>query len=340
MPELHRKYGPIVRIGPNHLALDGSIGWPQVYSHRTGKPEFSKFPKFLFKEDEISLLGAEKDVHRRQRRQLGYAFSDSALVEQEGIIMQYVSLLMKRMAEHAEAGKPLNVVKWLNFTTFDIIGDLTFSDTFGNLDGDAYHPLVLNFFRGIRGNALERIMNAYPLLRPYISIMGSEDLKMVKKSKDISDDKALVRMKLGEQPNGSTRKDFMTYMLRKTRDGEVGMTDTEIVVNSNVIIGAGSETTATAMSGFFFYMGKEPAVYMTLAEEIRSTFKSEEEITIRSTAQLPYLQACIDETLRVYPPAAETPPRISPGAEIDSKFVPKGVSNTFRDHMSLILSRP
>jgi cytochrome P450 len=36
--------------------------------------------------------------------------------------------------------------------------------------------------------------------------------------------------------------------------------------------------------------------------EVREAFKSDEEITFKGTAELPYMLACIEETLRMYPP--------------------------------------
>lgn len=323
MPALHRQYGPAVRIGPNHIALDGSIGWPQVYARR---PEFGKYLNYLLVEDHQCLLGAPRDVHRRQRRQLGHAFSDASLAEQERFIKKHVDVFMARMEEHVEAGRDLNIVEWLNFTTFDVVSDLTFSSTFGNLEGSAYHPWVVNFFRAIRGEALLRFIRFYPLMRPIVALVGRRNIKVAYESREDSMTKALERMGLGEKPEGSERKDMTEYMMRKNRDGHPGMSDMETLMNSLILVGAGSETTATALSGFFFYVGTAPEAYRILTGEIRAAFETEEEITMKSAARLPYLQACIDEQLRVYPPAAETPPRVSPGVEIDGRFVPKGVS--------------
>jgi hypothetical protein len=47
---------------------------------------------------------------------------------------------------------------------------------------------------------------------------------------------------------------------------------------------------------------------------------------MRSTAGMPYLHACLEEGLRMYPLAAVTPPRISPGATVSGEYIPKGVS--------------
>lgn len=50
VPELHRRYGPIVRIGPSDLVIDGSIAWPEVWA-RKGKDEFLKPQEFFFPGD-------------------------------------------------------------------------------------------------------------------------------------------------------------------------------------------------------------------------------------------------------------------------------------------------
>ena len=94
-----------------------------------------------------------------------------------------------------------------------------------------------------------------------------------------------------------------------------------------LLVVAGSETTATALSAITYYLCKDEAVYTKLASEIRSTFSSVDGITARTTTErsLPYLQAVIDEGLRLYPPIAAGLPRISPGAVVDSHYVPPGV---------------
>ena len=66
-----------------------------------------------------------------------------------------------------------------------------------------------------------------------------------------------------------------------------------------------------------------------LTEEVRSAFETTKDITFRSAANLPYLDAALKETLRVYPPAAIRLPRRTPadGAVIDGHFVPADASS-------------
>lgn len=324
---LSKKYGPVVRIGPDHLLVDGSVGWPQVFGHRkSGQPEFPKVPGF-FVGNTKSIIVSNRENHRRQRRQLGHAFSEAALFEQQKTIMQYIDLLLDGLSREAEKGVPLDIVRWLNFTTFDIIGDLAFSESFHGLEsGGNYHPWVAIFFELLRGNAAIRFGSAYPRLMPIIKAMvGGERMKSGAEHRRMSREKAENRLKAG-QLSESGRRDFMTYMLKEGKGEGSGMSRDEIMQNSPLLVIAGSETTATALSGFFFYNGTNPDIMETLKREVREAFVDDSEMTIKSVAQLPYLHACIEESLRVYPPVVDTPPRVSPGTEVNGEHVPAGVS--------------
>lgn len=68
-----------MRTGPNNIAVDGSIGWPEVYAHRKGKAEYTKVANYFGPGGEKTLIGATtQEDHRRQRRHLAHAFSESA----------------------------------------------------------------------------------------------------------------------------------------------------------------------------------------------------------------------------------------------------------------------
>lgn len=88
---------------------------------------------------------------------------------------------------------------------------------------------------------------------------------------------------------------------------------------------AGGETTAHSLSSAVYYLLKTPEALEKLQSEVRSRFKSYEEIDATAASQLPYLQAVIHEALRIHPSGAQGFPRISPGVVIDSNYIPAGV---------------
>ena len=106
------------------------------------------------------------------------------------------------------------------------------------------------------------------------------------------------------------------------------MTREEIINNASILIIAGSETTATALSGATYYLLTNPAAYRRVRDEVRTAFARAEDITLHATGQLPYLHAVLEETLRMYPPVPGMLPRRtgSQGNVIDGHFVPPDVS--------------
>jgi len=108
------------------------------------------------------------------------------------------------------------------------------------------------------------------------------------------------------------------------------MTRDEIKATSGILIIAGSETTATLLSGATFLLLTNPSAMVKVVEEVRNNFVHASDITFASvTAQLPYLNACLEESLRLYPPVPSVLPRRTgpEGDIINGRFVPPDVSN-------------
>jgi cytochrome P450 len=91
---------------------------------------------------------------------------------------------------------------------------------------------------------------------------------------------------------------------------------------------AGSETTATLLSGALFLIASRPKVLNRLYDEVRSSFDNANDITLTSVNRLEYMLACLDESLRMYPPVPGNLPRVVPkgGQEIAGHWVAENTS--------------
>ncbi|KAK8001561.1 hypothetical protein PG991_013783 [Apiospora marii] len=320
---LHKKYGPVVRVSPDRVVVDGSVAWP-AFMKRYNE-EFSKIWQF-YGFGPLAILGAGPDAHKRQRRVMAHATSPVALADQEVYLQQQVNKFVDVLGEHADQDKPIDIMLWFNYLTFDIVGELTLGTSLGCLESrDSIHPLVGVVTATTRDNARRMFLTGIPLLGRFIPIatyiLRKKEIDKILDMQRHMDEQAEARIALGTD----TRSDLITYMLRANAENKgKGMSHEEMLVNSRVLLLAGGETTATALSGFAFHITNDPRAYQILADEIRGSFASPDAITIRATSQLPYLCAVIEETLRIYPPAADTPPRVSPGADVGGYYIPKG----------------
>lgn len=72
---------------------------------------------------------------------------------------------------------------------------------------------------------------------------------------------------------------------------------------------------------------ENPETHQLLTKEVRDTFSGYEDIIqVPKLTSLPYLHACIEETLRMLPSNNTGLPRTSPGTMVDGQHIPKGVS--------------
>lgn len=92
---------------------------------------------------------------------------------------------------------------------------------------------------------------------------------------------------------------------------------------------AGSDTTAIALANVMYHLLKNPPVYAKLREELDNALSDKNAIpSYSSVQQLPYLRACLDESLRLVPPLSYGLPRITPpeGAIIAGHWIPGGTT--------------
>jgi cytochrome P450 len=328
---LHDKYGSVVRVSPNELAFNSAQSWDDIYGHRQGRPNMHKDPIHVGSVDPLpgasTLTMADDENHARQRRALAHSFSTKALLEQEEIIQGYVSSFIKNLSRMADSSETLNMVNWLNFTTFDIIGDLAFGEPFGCLELGAFHSWVSLIYETVKVGALEQATRRFA---PAGTWLQSQLVNMIPKNvrqrrRDhltFSKEKVLRRL----ADDKTDHKDFIYYILKQREKHD--LKENEIVLNGALFIVAGSETTANLLSGLIARLIWNPDKYTKLCSEIRDAFTSEDQITYDSTSKLIYLNACLEEGLRIHPPVPTGLLRTVPagGDTIDSHFVPGGTS--------------
>ena len=267
--------------------------------------------------------------------------------------MHFIDLFISRLRDLTHKGQNVDIRTWLNFTTFDITGDLMFAETFESLQDSQLHPWIGMIFKSIRANATLSAIRHFPLLTMLQEAFTPESFRRkLRNSFNLTVEKADRRLL-----KGTARPDFMSAILKNGIIGEIEteksedkqnrmMTRHEIHANSTLyvschlsseysldhanldsIILAGSETTATALSGCMYLLCTNKDVLNRLSQEVRSTFRNDANITSAQCVPLPYLNAVIEETLRVYPPVATHLPRVVPkgGATVAGEFLPEDV---------------
>ncbi len=214
--ELHKAYGPIVRTAPEIISISHPDAMKELRSHRKhGMAEHEKDP-IQFGASRHNIIGANREDHARFRRTMAHAFSAQAMLDQQPLIMTYVDRLLERLSVECAGGtQPLDIVNWFNYATFDIVGDLSFGESFGCLDNATYHPWVSLVFGSLKNIAFVVSVNRYPAIASVLKhfIPKGVATKWAQHNQ-LSREKVKKRLELG-----TTRPDFIEMMTRESKGG-------------------------------------------------------------------------------------------------------------------------
>lgn len=114
---------------------------------------------------------------------------------------------------------------------------------------------------------------------------------------------------------------LFTRLFNPGKDGKEGLTDTEIYREAVGYIAAGSDTTAVTLTYLIFGVICNPEVQKKLAAEVAHV---PDNLQHKDVQDLPYLNAVINETLRLYPATPSPLPRVVPsqGAQLCGHHIP------------------
>ncbi|KAI1179470.1 isotrichodermin C-15 hydroxylase [Nemania sp. FL0916] len=321
----HDRYGSVVRIGPNHLSFVDVKAFKDIYGHRVGSDihtnEMIKASQFnrTIRSIPTSIINADREEHSRFRRALSHGFSDASMRQQEPEIARYIDLLIERLHQVCDDGsKKLNLEAWYNWTTFDIVGSLVFGQSFRCLENASYHPWIDFIFKSIRGGAVTVAMT-YVGLSELVQLLfhvGSFSIKQVRKYTD-----EMLKSRLAME---KSRDDLFEGLVKRRQEWNLSFD--KLSATAFILVLAGSETTATTLSGATYLLLAHPEILEKLKHEVRSSFESSSQININTVGSLKYMLAILNETLRMYPPVTAGLVRKVPkgGAQIAGHYTPEG----------------
>ena len=333
--DLHSRYGDVVRIAPNQLSYVSDVVWKDVWAYRQGHGEFMKSQLSVAPtvNGVLGILGAPREAHSRYRRLLSHAFSSNGLREQEPKVEKYVDLFVQRLKEYSPEG-PQDILAWLNWATFDLIGDLAFGEPFNCLEDARLHPWIEAIYGNLKVSVLTSHVAFYGFswILPWLVPKRLFELRLI--NYQYVSDKIERRVKLGQE-----RGDFLDKIIGQTSDKK-GMTVEELKSNASNLTLAGSETTATLLSGTIYLLLTHPQVLSKLQHEIFNSFQSEKEISVSGLHELKYLQMVLLEAMRFYPPVPSQAIRTVPagGDTVAGQSLPAGTLIHFSQYAAYHLA--
>ncbi|KAJ2990781.1 hypothetical protein NUW58_g2782 [Xylaria curta] len=330
MRELHDRYGPIVRIGPNLLDIDMLEVIRTVYGSDTSwcKTEFYQNNSVVIEGKITYQLFSETDPtnHARMKRPIMKYFSQGNVLSKEPLIDNVV----KDMCRHLETSfndKECDLGEWIAFCAWDLLSMMAFSQPFGYLDNGrdfdgsiGIADKALDYFAAIgQMPFLDYVLDKNPVVR-----LGPPNLGNITR---IAVEHIADRM---HGPQNHIQSDIPD-LLQDLVDGkksQTGMTEFDVLNGLLVTLIAGADTTAITIRTIFYYGLKNPEVYNRLESEILAA-ELGQPASYRSSRAISYLEATVREAMRIHPAVCMLLERYvpEPGLNLpDGRCIPAGTA--------------
>lgn len=331
---LHKKYGPIVRITPNEIAINDPASFKDIHKIGSG---FNKTNWYEY----LNTNGVGKcpgvfnmtnpKEHAARRKLLAKGFSQRHLREQwEDVVREKVDLAVARIKADATSGTA-DILKWWTYLATDVSAHLMFGESFHMLESGERVPYIV---------ALEKatICSAISWELPLVFWIGRHlpftAMRNIFYANAVLLEQGRLAVKNSKAQDFSTSNIFATAV-SEAEKGDGTLTDEDIQTEAGNLIVAGSDTTGITLTYLTWCVLKQPSLQKALEEEVNNT---DAQLTDSALETLPILNAVIEETLRLYGAAPATLPRLTPpgGATLAGHFIP---ANTIVGTQSYSLHR-
>ncbi|KAH7201148.1 cytochrome P450 [Fusarium oxysporum] len=296
---------------------------------------------------EVNLFGTrDENYHRELKKPVANAFSLTTLLTNEAAVDSCTKLLFEKLSNFADGSQLVDLGEWIQFYTFDVVGELTFAKKLGFLDkgGDvdgmiqAIEDLLVYASQIGQVPAWHKFLMGNPLLPILIPSMEGWNKVLTFTLKAVN---ATIGGDIGEQKGLKKDGEFNVEALERKGDmlskwyatklaDPDKMSTRDIVVHLSTNVFAGSDTTAIALRATLYYLLKNPVKMCKLVMEIDKADAAgllSSPISFReSTNHLPYMQAVLKEGLRIHPSVGLLLERHVPpeGATICGRHIPGG----------------
>ncbi|KAJ7100158.1 high nitrogen upregulated cytochrome P450 monooxygenase 2 [Mycena belliarum] len=335
---LHRRYGPIVRTGPNELSICDVAAIQPIFG-TDGMPKGPMWDGRRSPKSTTYALIAVRNtaIHLRRRKAWNKAFNAVHVKSYEPMLRGRVDQLLNALKIHGKS-ENLDLAEWFSFFSYDFMGDMAqvpsapyFGGAFDLMrDGDV-NGLWNMLEGGIRVQAYtQHVPWASPLLYSFPG-MGRRADKFIKFVVQLAKTRA-------ERGKAMTITDLSSHLLDEGSPSPKPPSFTEYTSDAFLAVLAGSDTTASAcatvLSCIFFYILSDHNIFDRLRKEIDDAFSLSDGTTPADDTSkliaLPLLNAIINEALRLQPPVPtglqRAPEAGTRGKLIGSVFVPEGTS--------------
>ena len=237
------------------------------------------------------ILTSSGEHWRTHRRMVQPAFHKKKLQNLMGVMWEAILLELERI----EPGKEQDVFPLMGDLAFQVVAKSLFSSS------DIGEKMSrLQYITEANQRMLIKEMRQ-PYLKWWYRLSGKIDkhLKMADEGKRL-----LLDIVEERRRSGVEKDDLLDMLLRAKYEDGSPMPDGQLLDEVLILFTAGHETTANALSFTLFLLAKKPVIQEQVYEEVSKVNLEDSTVDLmQGVMQLQLVKQCLEEALRLYPPA-------------------------------------
>ncbi|KAL8698773.1 MAG: hypothetical protein Q9201_006387 [Fulgogasparrea decipioides] len=303
--ELHKSYGPIVRIRPDEVHIN-DLAYTEIHfststtiDHHKYKPHQNQFgmPQSTFNT-------IESGLHRVRRNAIAPFFSKRNVFNLEPMVRAKVEKVCSRLEEYRRSNSVMDLRLLFGCMTTDIITEYAFPHCFDLLDTPDLSPAWRKTFAtGLRNfqwfKHFPSLWNVLRSIPDQILVQLSPEMKLTQEWE--RGNQKLVREIIESYSPSNVQEGHPTIfheLLGSTLPAAEKSYE-RLWQEGSAMIGAGVETTSNTLNVIIFHLLQNPSQLARLKQELEEAIPNESNLpSWQELESLPYLGAVISEGLR------------------------------------------
>ncbi|XP_066264264.1 vitamin D(3) 25-hydroxylase-like [Branchiostoma lanceolatum] len=251
-------------------------------------------------------------------RNLGMKVGRGSIEEK---IREEVDCLRYRVAENN--GQPFDIAHDVKVTVANVICSMVFGKRY-DYEDETFRELSKALVTVAHELGTGQIISVFPLLRvvPVVNRASTNVLEAFYKGRNVISGEISRHREHLDRENP---RDFLDFCLLELEQQEKvdGLTEENVLYMALDLLAAGTDTTANTLLWSLLYMTLNPDIQDKVQEELGAVV-GESLPTLSHRAQLPYVNACLLEVMRIRPVLPFQPHATTQEVKVQGHDIPKG----------------
>ncbi|KAJ4387870.1 hypothetical protein N0V93_008473 [Gnomoniopsis smithogilvyi] len=304
--ELHKQYGPIIRINPFEIHIADKTFYHTLYTSPAHRRDKWAFYAKQFGADDSVFSTVDHDLHRLRRTALNPFFSAAKVRELQPVIEAQVDNVLRRLDEHARASEgPLDLIVVFSAFTNDVINEYAFARSEHLVDKPDFGKRVIESI--VRGTYIgtyakhmpwsPRLLDALPDAVTEVYVPGLDEFNHLRRT---------IRAQISSIKSGGGlhskvgHKTIFHDLLASSMLPESEKTVERLAHDGQVLNQGGTLTTSHALCVAAFHLLDQPSCLAKLRVELLQALPGpDSSCSLADLQKLPYLGAVVKESFRL-----------------------------------------